>query len=114
MKTILLAPSELHPGALVPQCLDKHFVSDEVIHLMLRQGREYGDPRVTQLRKADFLLEYRGKLRLLHGCGDAALGFVASELEVVAGRANFSAHRLNRRDAKHTERQGRNQKDERP
>lgn len=62
MKTRLISPYELTHSAVVPQCLDVHYVSDEVMRFMLHGGRDYHDPEVTVLRQREMFLEYRRSL----------------------------------------------------
>lgn len=62
MRTTLISPHALDAGAVVPQCLDVHYVSDAVIQFMLREGRDYTDPEVASMRMRDGQVEYRRSL----------------------------------------------------
>lgn len=62
MRTTIIPPHALDAGAVVPQCLDVHYVSDSVMSYMLANGLDYSDPQVMRRRQHDGRTEYRRSL----------------------------------------------------
>ncbi len=56
--TRLIGPESLEADAVVPQCLDNQFVSDETFELMLRRGLDYTDSAIKDRRKNAFRNEF--------------------------------------------------------
>jgi hypothetical protein len=54
----LISPDGLEADAVVPQCLDNQYVSDEVFHDMVRRRADYRDERVAAARERDFRTEF--------------------------------------------------------
>ena len=54
----LISPDGLEADAVIPQCLDNVFVSDEVFRDMVHRGVDYRDGRVAAARERDFRAEF--------------------------------------------------------
>lgn len=62
MKTVILGPEELLHGAVVPQCLDIHYLSDQTLKAIIKENKDYSDPEIAKLRQAEAHQEYRRSL----------------------------------------------------
>lgn len=58
----LIAPDRLEADAVVPQCLDNQYVSDEIFTDMIRRGVDYRDQSVTEARERNFRTEFNRSL----------------------------------------------------
>jgi len=58
----LISPDGLEADAVVPQCLDNQYVSDEVFQDMASRGVDYLDETVTAARERDFRTEFMRSL----------------------------------------------------
>jgi hypothetical protein len=56
--SILLGPDNLEADAVVPQCLDNQYVSDEMFAYMLQHGASYDDPVVSMKREQSVKTEF--------------------------------------------------------
>lgn len=56
--TQLIGPAGLEADAVVPQCLDNQFVSDETFARMLARGADYRDDEIADLRERAFTAEF--------------------------------------------------------
>lgn len=58
MVSKLIAPDALEADAVVPQCLDNQFVSDNVFKAMTEQSLDYKDKTIAALRQSEFNREF--------------------------------------------------------
>jgi hypothetical protein len=56
--TELINPDGLEPDAVVPQCLDNQYISDNVFQDMITRGVNYLDGKVAAARELDFRTEF--------------------------------------------------------
>ena len=56
--TVLLDPDKLEADAVVPQCLDNQYVSDDTFSYMLKNGEDYSSPAVTSKREKEAKTEF--------------------------------------------------------
>jgi hypothetical protein len=56
--TELITPDGLEADAVVPQCLDNQYVSDQVFHDMISRSADYTDKEVAAARERDFRTEF--------------------------------------------------------
>jgi len=56
--SILLEPANLEADAVVPQCLDNQYVSDDTFSYMLRTGENYSSPAVSTKREREAKTEF--------------------------------------------------------
>jgi hypothetical protein len=54
----LIGPEGLEPDAVVPQCLDNQYVSDEIFQDMISRGVDYRDGAVVAARESNFRTEF--------------------------------------------------------
>jgi hypothetical protein len=54
----LISPDGLEADAVVPQCLDNQYVSDQVFQDMISRGVDYTDGKVAAAREREFLTEF--------------------------------------------------------
>lgn len=60
--TEIIGPDGLEADAVVPQCLDNQYVSDDIFSDMIRRGVDYEDERVSQARERNFRTEFNRSL----------------------------------------------------
>jgi len=58
----LIGPDGLEADAVVPQCLDNQYVSDEIFSDMVRRGVDYEDELVANSREQNFRTEFNRSL----------------------------------------------------
>jgi hypothetical protein len=58
MTAQLIGPEGLEIDAVVPQCLDNQYVSDDVFQDMIARGVDYRDESVVSARERDFRTEF--------------------------------------------------------
>jgi hypothetical protein len=56
--SILLEPANLEADAVVPQCLDNQYVSDDTFSYMLKTGEDYSSPAVSTKREREAKTEF--------------------------------------------------------
>src|ERR1700690_611394 len=49
-QTEIMRPEKLEAGAVIPQCLDNQFVTDDIFSLMVSKNISYSDPVVQEKR----------------------------------------------------------------
>ena len=54
----LLSPDSLEADAVVPQCLDNQYVSDNVFSYMVKKDVGYDDPFVSEQREKEVKTEF--------------------------------------------------------
>ena len=54
----IIGPESLEADAVVPQCLDNQFVSDNTFELMMREGLDYSDTNIRDARRRAFRTEF--------------------------------------------------------
>ncbi|MBI3670376.1 MAG: hypothetical protein HY237_11415 [Acidobacteria bacterium] len=58
MSTNIIGRDQLEADAVVPQCLDNQYVSDEVFSYMMEHGADYGDRNVRAMREREVQTEF--------------------------------------------------------
>lgn len=58
MKSNLIGPDSLEADAVVPQCLDNQYVSDEVFSWMIDNNLDYDDDQIKSQREREFKTEF--------------------------------------------------------
>jgi hypothetical protein len=56
--SVLLEPANLEADAVVPQCLDNQYVSNDTYHHMLQTGENYDSPTVSLMREKEAKTEF--------------------------------------------------------
>jgi hypothetical protein len=57
-----MIPDELESDAVVPQCLDNQYLTDDVYDRMMREGKDYNDDDVRRIRERAFNSEFMRSL----------------------------------------------------
>lgn len=58
MKTKLIGPDSLEADAVLPQCLDNQYVSDDVFNFMMKNEKYYDDETVSLMRENEIQTEF--------------------------------------------------------